>query len=204
MRRKRSIPALIALLLPLGLAVGCLKVSFSRDAWQEPDRVMSSLGLRPGARVADLGAGKGYFTFRLSDAVGLEGQVYAVEVESELAESLEKRASERGRSNVAVILARYDDPMLPEDGVDVIFTCNTYHHIEDRVAYFARAARYLRPGGRVVIIDMLPSAWLQRISGHVSPPELIRREMRDAGYQLAHEFNFLREQSFLVFTRADR
>ncbi len=105
---------------------------------------------------------------------------------------------------MAVILARYDDPMLPENGVDVIFTCNTYHHIEDRVAYFARAARYLRPGGRVVIIDMLPSAWLQRISGHVSPPELIRREMRDAGYQLAHEFSFLREQSFLVFTRADR
>ena len=204
MHPRRSIRALVALLLPLGLAGGCLKVSFSRDAWQEPDRVIASLGLRPGERVADLGAGKGYFTFRLAAAVGAEGEVYAVEVEPELTESLEERVREQGRSNVAVILGRYDDPMLPEDGVDVIFACNTYHHIEDRVAYFARAARYLRPGGRVVIIDMLPSAWLQRITGHVSPPERIRREMRDAGYQLAHEQSFLREQSFLVFTRADR
>ena len=182
-------------------ATGCVKISLSRDAWQEPERVVHALGIRARQQVADLGAGEGYFTFRLAEAVEPGGQVYAVDVEPEVTESLEKRALEQARSNVAVILARYDDPMLPERGVDLIFTCNTYHHIEDRVAYFTRAARYLRPGGRVVVIDMLPKAWLQRITGHVTPPELIRAEMRDAGYTLVREFTFLRQQSFLAFER---
>ena len=69
MRRKPSTRALVVLLLSLGLGSGCLKVSFSRDAWQEPDRVIGSLGLRSGDLVANLGAGGGYFTFRLAEAV---------------------------------------------------------------------------------------------------------------------------------------
>ena len=190
--------------LALSLALGaCLSISLSRDAWQRPEQVVEALDLEPGDHVADLGAGGGYFTFRLAGAVGPEGRVYAVDVDTDLTESLAEEAREQGQSNVEVILAPYDDPKLPEGGVDLIFTCNTYHHIDDRPAYFARAARYLRPGGVVVIVDMLPKAWLQRLTGHVSPAEMIRSEMREAGYVLEREYTFLPEQSFFVFTRAE-
>ena len=76
---------------------------FSRAAWQLPDRVIDSLEIRPGDRVADIGAGVGYFTFRLADAVGPSGKVYAVEVDDDLVAGLERGAREAGHDNVFVV-----------------------------------------------------------------------------------------------------
>src|SRR5512143_1493294 len=89
---------------------------FGRDRWQQPERVIDALGVRPGERVADLGAGGGYFTFRLADAVGPTGRVYAVDVDPDLLAYLRERAAREGRSNVEVIEATADDPHLPADG----------------------------------------------------------------------------------------
>jgi arsenite methyltransferase len=90
--------------------------------------------------------------------------------------------------------------MLPKTGVDLIFTSNTYHHIDNRVAYFANLRRYLRPGGSVAIIDFDRRAWLEGLLRHYTPSEFIKREMEQAGYTLQQEFDFLDRQSFLVFT----
>ena len=133
------------------------------------------------------------------EAVGPEGRVYAVEVEEKKTRSLAASAKARGLSNVSAVLAPYDDPGLEPRSVDMIFVCNTYHHIENRTAYFARAAKTLRPKARVVVIDMLPKAWLQYITGHTIRPEVIRTEMQEAGYVEVREYDFLRQQSFIVF-----
>lgn len=194
----------MAAALSLGLGCGCTAFKrlayegFFRDRWQQPDRVIESLGLEPGDRVADLGAGGGYFTFRLSDAVEPAGKVYAVDVDAGMIDYLDRRASEEGRENVEVVLAKTDDPLLPEAGVDLIFTCNTYHHIDDRPAYFRNAARYLRPGGRLAIVEYKPG-WLSFIFPHDTPGEVIRAELEGAGYQLESSHDFLSRQSFLVF-----
>jgi len=204
----RSPRAWIALLLLVGLAWGCGPLrrfgyaGFGRDAWQQPEQVVASLGIAPGMHVADLGAGGGYFTWRLADAVGESGRLYAVDVDPDMTGFLERRARQDGRANVEVILAPYDDPRIPEPGVDLLFTCNTYHHLEARSDYFHNAARYLRPGARVAVIEYKRHGWLQRWFGHFTEAEAIRSEMQAAGYRLVESFDYLERQSFQVFELA--
>ena len=195
------------LVLALGLG-GCTwwkrfaYEGFGRDDWQKPAEVVSALALPAGASVADLGSGGGYFTFHLADAVGDTGRVYAVDVDDDLLEYLEGEIAKGGHQNVQTVRAEFADPKLPAP-VDMIFTVNTYHHIQDRVPYFKNAARYLKPGGRVAVVELTSSGgdWFARWFGHYTEPDEIKREMADAGYALAAEHDFLERQSFLVFAK---
>jgi ubiquinone/menaquinone biosynthesis C-methylase UbiE len=177
----------------------CAYAGINRDEWQQPQKVIAELNIEPGAVVADVGSGGGYFTFRLSDAVGPSGKVYAVDVDRDMVDLIAKRATEEGRLNIEVILAKPDDPSLPKAGIDLVFTSNTYHHIENRVAYFVNLRQHLRPDGRIAIIDFDRRAWLGGLLRHYTPSEFIKREMEQAGYTLQQEFDFLNRQSFLIF-----
>jgi len=177
----------------------CAYAGINRDEWQQPQKVIAALKIQPGASVADLGSGGGYFTFRLAEAVGPSGKVYAVDIDRDMVDLIAERATKEERSNVEVILARPEDPSLPKAGVDLIFTSNTYHHIEDRVAYFANLRKYLRRNGRVAIIEFDRRGWLEGLLRHYTPSEFIKREMEQAGYTLQQEFDFLNRQSFLIF-----
>ncbi len=171
-----------------------------RDRWQQPERVIASLAIEPGQRVADLGAGGGYFTFHLAKAVGLEGRVYAIDVDPDMTALLERSVAEGNHSNVEVLLVDPTEPELPDVGFDLIFTCNTYHHIDERTAYFERVKSTLNRGGRVAIIDHKPEGWFQKIFPHSSQRESIRSEMDAAGYRLDRDYDYLSKQSFLVFS----
>ena len=195
----------VAALAIVVLSSGCARFKsfgysgFGRDGWQQPDEVVDSLEVRAGDRIADLGAGGGYFTFRLAKATGPDGKVYAVDVDQEMTDYLAERATSESTQNVEVILAEYHDPLLPEGGVDLLFTCNTYHHIQNRAEYFANVQKYLSPDGRVAIVEFRPEGWFQRIFPHSTSAEEIRSEMKEAGYELEREYDFLSRQSFLVF-----
>ena len=176
-----------------------------RDRWQHPADVIAALGIPKGARVADLGAGGGYFTFRLAEAVGPTGTVYAIDVDETMLRYIAERADAGGLRNIRTILARPDDPRLPLCGVDLVFSANTFHHLRERATYFRRAGEALHVGGRVAIIDYTghgygPPAFLQRITGHFAGADTIRAEMEAAGYVLRQAHGFLPRQSFLVFT----
>jgi ubiquinone/menaquinone biosynthesis C-methylase UbiE len=172
---------------------------FDRDSWQQPELVISSLELEKGDRVADLGAGGGYFTFRLADAVGPEGRVYAIDVDPDMTAYLAERAAEEGHENVEVILAETDDPGLPDGEIDLLFTSNTYHHLEDRTAYFAARLRDLKLGGRVAILEMNGVGWFSRWFGHLTEKEVIVEEMRRAGFRVERDLDFVDRQHFLIF-----
>ncbi len=195
-------PATIGLLLLALLLPGCgafkrtLYGGFGRDGWQQPERVIETLELDPGDRVADLGAGGGYFTFRLAEAVGPEGVVYAVDVDEGMTDHLAGEAAERGHANVRTVLAPYDDTNLRDGSIDLLFTSNTYHHIEDRVAYFEKARADLAPGGRIAILDYDRPSWLR---SHYTEKADILSEMEQAGYRLVADHDFIDRQSFLVF-----
>ena len=171
-----------------------------RDQWQQPDKVIEALQIRQGAEIADLGAGGGYFTFHLAKATGSAGKVYAVDVDKGTNELIAEKAQKDGVDNVVTILAKANDPLLPKSGVDLIFTSNTYHHLDNRINYFSNLRQYLKPGGRVAIIDFDRRAWLEGLLRHYTPSEFIKREMEQAGYVLQLEPLFLDRQSFLVFT----
>ena len=142
--------------------------------------------------------GSGYFTLRLANAVGPTGKVYAVDVDSAINEALKERAKRERADTVVVVSAKPDDPQLPEP-VDLIFTSNTYHHIDNRIAYFAALIKHLRSSGRLAVIDYDRTAWFEGLWGHYTPKEFIKRELEQAGYELQNDFDFLERQSFLVF-----
>lgn len=171
-----------------------------RDEWQKPDDVIRELGIQPGMSVADVGAGGGYFTFRFSEAVGSTGKVYAVEVDKDMVIYLGRRTgAQASYKNVNVIHGGAADPVLPEDTIDVLFTCNTYHHIADRTDYFKTVKKYLKPGGAVAIIDFKPEGFFSGWLGHGTSDEQVKREMEAAGFSLVRQPDFLERQFFLIF-----
>jgi ubiquinone/menaquinone biosynthesis C-methylase UbiE len=206
MRGRPAPRGTIALLLAAALLGGCSSCKrfayegFSRDGWQQPERVVAALGIAPGDRVADLGSGSGYFTVHLARAVGPDGRVFAVDVDEEMNEYLRRRLEQAGIANVEVVQGRFEDPLLPDAGVDLVVTVDTYHHIDGRPEYFRRLRRDLAPGGRVAVIDYDGrKGWFVRLMGHYTPREDLLREMREAGYEVAGEHDFIDRQSFVIF-----
>jgi arsenite methyltransferase len=174
---------------------------FSRAAWQLPDRVIESLEVRPGDRVADIGAGDGYFTFRLARAVGPSGRVFAVEVDDELVAALERAARQAGHDNVVVVKGESSDPLLPDGEINLALLCNSYHHIEERMAYFGRLRDDLAPDARVALIDMKASLLVRLFvpPDHWTSVETMAEEMEGASYTLTGRFDYLPAQNFAVF-----
>ena len=171
-----------------------------RDAWQKPHEVIRALALTPDARVADLGAGTGYFSARLANMLG-QGRVYAVDIEPDMVRYLGERAEREHLKNLLPVAGTPSDPKLPEK-VDLVLLVDVYHHIEDRVAYFRRLRESLRPGGRVAIIDFrLDSPEGPPRAARITP-DAVKAEMKAAGYALAAEHPFLPRQYFLVFRSA--
>lgn len=178
-----------------------------RDAWQRPDEVVDALPI-PGkdAVIADIGAGSGYFTRRLAERVP-DGRVYAVDVEARFERYLEEQREVWGLPNIVPHLAHYEDPMLPEGSIDLVFTANTYSYIPDRTAYFRRVRSALKPNGRLAVVDFRPDATPPT---GAAPPRRQRvdeatvvRELEAAGFRLERKESFLPYQYFLVFRRAD-
>jgi len=171
-----------------------------RDSWQKPRELVAALALRPGMRVADLGAGTGYFSRYLSEAVGPDGAVFAVDTEPNLVVHLRARAEREHTDNVVPILASADEPRLPADSTDVVLIVDTYHHIDDRRGYLRRLQQVLRKRGRVAVVD-----W-QKQALPVGPPpdhklarEQVVDEMTAAGYRLVAEPPILPYQYVLIF-----
>lgn len=172
-----------------------------RDIWQQPKNVIEALHITEGSHVADLGAGGGYFTFLLAEDVGHDGKVYAVDTDEASLRFIETEGMQRGGMprQIELTLAAPKDPRLPMHNVDLVFTCNTYHHLPDRVAYARDLARSLRPNGRIAIIDFKKGSWLGSLFGHAISKDTVRQEMETAGYRLTREFDFLPKQHFQVF-----
>ncbi|HUI24993.1 MAG TPA: class I SAM-dependent methyltransferase [Candidatus Kryptonia bacterium] len=171
-----------------------------RDEWQKPSELVKALAITPGMCVADLGAGTGYFSRYLSDAVGENGSVFAVDPEPNLVVHLRERAETEHTANVIPILASFDNPRLPVAGVDVVLIVDTFHHIDDRVNYFRNMKRFLKPAGRIAVVDF------KKEPLPVGPPpehklarEQVVDEFASAGYRLVAEPTVLPYQYFLIF-----
>ncbi len=175
-----------------------------RDGYQKPAQVVSALGLKPGMAVADLGAGPGYFSKRFVEAVTETGKVYVIDIEPEMLAAAKENLVHLHVSFTAdFILARPDDPKLPLESVDLIFVCNTYHHLEERAAYFRNVKGALKPDGRVAIVDFYHDERSGNVGfprKHLVPRDTVVEEMSKAGYKLLREHTFLPRQYFLEFS----
>jgi SAM-dependent methyltransferase len=172
-----------------------------RSEWQRPDDVVNALRLEGDETVADLGAGSGYFTFRLAEALP-DGEVVAIDVEPEMVRHLHHKVTENGISNVRVVLATADDPEVPPDA-DLVFVCDVLHHVHGRQAWLRNIASTMKEGARLVLVEFkegdLPN-------GPPAALKISKRSMIDlataSGLALDREMpDLLPYQTFLVFRK---
>jgi predicted methyltransferase len=158
----------------------------ARDRFRQPDRVVAALGLSPGQRVADVGAGQGYLTFRLADAVGPTGRVVATDVDGAALTAL--RAHQPSRSNVVTRTVAPDDPGLERASYDLVLLSEVDHYLPDRVDYLRRLRTALAPGGRIAVTNRRGFR------------TTVLAASREAGYVIAGEVTDL-PAHFLIFLR---
>jgi SAM-dependent methyltransferase len=166
----------------------------ARDAWQKPEQVIDALALTPNAKVADVGAGTGYFAARIAKRIP-NGVVYAVDVEPDMVRFLGDRAKKDSLQNLRAVLSAADDAKIPEP-VDLVLVVDTYHHIPNRKAYFAKIQ-----ATKLAIIDFTRASPMGPPPEHRIPPESVDAELAAAGWHRSGAHDFLPHQYFLVYAR---
>jgi arsenite methyltransferase len=171
------------------------------DPKNKPYEVLKALELQQGQKVADIGAGGGYFSLQFAEIVGADGRVFAVDTNPQFLDFIKKTAKEKGLGNVVTILTEKDKPTLLGENLNLIFMRNVCHHLANRAEYFKKLKDALKPEGKIAIIEYRRDKGFSfhRLFGHYVQKEKIIKEMEQAGYQLEKDLDFLPEQSFTVF-----
>jgi ubiquinone/menaquinone biosynthesis C-methylase UbiE len=150
-----------------------------RDSVGEAQRVMALADVRPGMTVADIGAGEGYYTVRLAEAVGSEGRVLAEDIDREALDRLGHRVERERLDNVSIRLGTPDDPRLPVNSFDRVFMVHMYHEVEEPYAFLWRLWPSLRDGGRVIVVEVN-----RPTSQHGIDPLMLSCEFERVGFTL--------------------
>ncbi len=162
----------------------------SREVYAGRAEVLNVCALQPGMRVADVGAGTGFYSRLFANAVGSEGWVYAVDISPKFLEHISQQVAAEQIDNLTTVLGGTQSIRLPPDSVDVVFICDTYHHFEYPQASLASIHRALKPGGSLVMIDFerIPGTSREFILGHVRAGKAeFRNEVVAAGFQYVDE-----------------
>lgn len=175
-----------------GAANGAPATPESRDDWQRAPDIFAAAGVRPGSRVADLGAGEGWLTTRLAKHVGPSGRVFAADISENALRSLSETIERDSLSNVELILSEPDDPRLPYGTLDAVIIVNAYHEMVQRVAVLEGIKRALRPGGTLVIVDNPPAdssvgTRREQTSRHSLTLDFARDDLESHGFELVRE-----------------
>ncbi|HUA86743.1 MAG TPA: methyltransferase domain-containing protein [Bryobacteraceae bacterium] len=161
--------------------------------------VIQKLGLKPGDIVADVGSGSGTFSIPMAKAVAPNGILYAVDIDQKMLDYVADRAKKEGVTNLRTVLGVYDDPQLPVKDVDVAFFHRVLHMIEHRQTYLDATAKYLKPDGRIVIIDknpeQSPNSWMWLKESDVDT------WMAAIAFYPAEHFDVFTDRYFVVYQR---
>ena len=169
-----------------------------RVAGLKIDEVIAKLKLKPGDVVADIGSGSGAFSIPMARAIAPKGTLYAVDIDQAMIDFVGERAKKAGLGNVRIVLGEYDDPKLPVRDVDVAFFHRVLHMIEHRQAYLNAVAKYLKPDGRIVLIEKEPEdssdwMWLKRSD--------VDSWMAAIGFYPAERFGVFDDKWFVAYQR---
>ncbi|MDQ6861958.1 MAG: methyltransferase domain-containing protein [Verrucomicrobiota bacterium] len=161
------------------------------------DRVLDLLGIRRGSRVADVGAGSGWFTVRAARRVAKDGVVYAVEINPDYVHYIEARAKKAKLANVRTVLGKPDDPLLSPASVDAVLLLKTYHEVAQPIALLRHVRAAMRPGAKLGIIDKNGKG-----DDHGLDANLVIKEAAQAGFKLVAQYDFVKADKldyFVIF-----
>jgi putative heme-binding domain-containing protein len=172
-----------------------------RDAEERTDDLVRALEIREGAKIADIGAGTGYFTWRLAQRAGPAGKVIAVDIQQKMLDLAQKRVSGHGLLNVDYVLGSETDPKLPERSLDMVLIAYSYHEFAQPETIMEAVRRSLKPHGRLVIVEYAKESRLAPASSlHKMTFDEIRSEIEPMGFDLERILDFLPMQHGLIFT----
>ncbi len=176
--------------------------SSNRVAELKIDETLARLKIRPGDVSADSRAGSGLNSLPLAKAASPGGTAYAVDIEQGLLDHIARQARRAQVTNVQTVLGKFSDPNLPAANLDLAFINDVLHHIEHRQQYLKNLARYLKPSGRVALIDFYPE-----LGPHRNQPDLqVSQEqaaawMKACGFAPIEEFHLFKDKYFVVYSR---
>jgi tRNA A58 N-methylase Trm61 len=159
-----------------------------RERWQKVGEIFAAMGVSTGSRVADVGAGSGFFTVRLARAVGVTGRVFAVEVNPVVARDLQQRLTREKHENVEVILGEPADPRLPAS-LDAVLIVNAYHEMEEHQLILDRIRQALKLDGRLVIVEPIArsrekTSRAEQRANHEIALEYVLEDLNQAGFRV--------------------
>ncbi len=167
-----------------------------RDSWQQPERIMDSLGVTPGMVIGEAGAGTGYFTVKLSPRVGDEGKIYANDIDTRSLRTLSSYADRNGLDNIEIIVGEETDPLFPDGALDMVIMVYVFHHLDDQVAFMENIKPDLKPGAPVVLVEGDPEKYYR--GGHFWRRDRIEPLILAAGYEIAHVMTFLPRDNIFI------
>jgi len=197
----RTLGRCVSLALAIAAAHLCVAASGkeSRDAWQQPARVVEDLGLKDGSHIADVGCGRGYFTFRLGKAAGPKGKVFAVDINAKVLKAVSDRVKRDKLANIETVLSQPTDTKLKSESLDSALLANVLHHVPKNIrpGLVKDTVRALKPGGYLFIVDWRFKAKIRQDIGRRIPRDDLVKLATDAGLKLDAEFYYLQHQLFL-------
>jgi len=181
----------------LFVIIPAIIVAQGRDSWQKPEAIMDSVGINPGMIIGEIGAGEGYFTFKMADRVGIRGHIFANDIIQSKLDKINKRRRDEKINNITTVLGEPNDSMLPKDSVDLIIMVYTFHDIEDPVTFLKNLSGRLKPNTPVVIVDRDPERYGQEYN-HFFKKEKVLNLIKEADYKLHKLYTFLERDNIYV------
>jgi ubiquinone/menaquinone biosynthesis C-methylase UbiE len=180
----------------------------SSDAWetrlnniQPPDKVLITAGIDMGMIVGEIGAGRGRYAVKIAEKVGLEGLVYANDIDEGDLDYLEYRCKRDDVTNIKMVLGEIYDPKFPIKNLDVLFLINTYHHLDDPVKLLTNAIKYLKPEGTLIIVEADPEKEEHHYAGESTKKEKVIEKVKEAGYTFIKVETYLVRDNIYIFKK---
>lgn len=173
-----------------------------READERPDQALDAIGIARGSTVADIGAGVGYFTWRLAQRVGPDGIVYGEDIQPAMLANLQRNMSSRHLMNVKPILGTEVDPMLPRDSVDLVLLVDVYHEFSEPEKMLDRIRESLKPNGRLVLVEYrAEDPNVPILTEHKMTVGQVRAEVQPEGFRFDKTIEVLPQQHIIIFRR---
>lgn len=173
-----------------------------READERPDQALDAIGIAAGSSVADVGAGVGYFTWRLAERVGAHGIVYGEDIQPEMLDTLRKNMDARHISNVRAVLGTPEDPKLAKESIDLVLLVDVYHEFSAPQKMLDHIRESLKPGGRLVLLEYRAEDPKVPIRPeHKMTVAQVRAEVQPEGFRFERTIEVLPQQHIIIFRR---
>jgi len=172
-----------------------------REAFEHREAIVKACQIREGMQVADVGAGTGLFSRLFAPKVGVKGTVLAVDISEDFLKHIQETAREQNLANIQTVLCKQDSVELPDASVDLVFTCDTYHHFEFPFKTLSSIHRVLKPGGRLIVVDYhrIEGKSTEWVMGHVRAGlDVVEKEITSSGFKRVGELKDVLKENYLV------